>query len=100
MAENRRHARQAANWRARCFSEDGTVWNVIIIDRSDGGFGLDRLVPMDVDARLHIAVADVGTFPCRIAWKSEERCGLQLLPEQGSLSENQILGVTNRLDHV
>lgn len=88
--ENRRHVRHAIVCPAVCSIEQrqssaSPTWDAIIVDVSEGGFGLSCDLPLDVEARLWITVAGVGSYPCRLAWKRDDRCGLQLLDSADEL---------------
>lgn len=84
-SERRRHNRVPVSWAARCIVDSETYWNATIVDASEGGFGLSRDLPLEIDERLAIAIADVGTFPCRVAWKSSTKCGVELEDEEDFL---------------
>ena len=81
-SERRKHKRVPVHWAACCIGDQDTYWDTVIVDASEGGFGLSRDLPLEIGARLKIAIADVGTFPCRIAWKSPSKCGVELEDEE------------------
>jgi hypothetical protein len=51
---------------------------------SEGGFGLSRDLPVDVSFALTIIIADIGTFPCTLAWKDDDKCGVRLMRTAGA----------------
>ena len=87
--DRRRHARTPVNWPATCIAEDGTRVDVTIVDASIGGFCLDRAIPI-VDAHFILAIHQIGTFPCRIAWRKADQCGIELLIEFGQPSDGEL----------
>ena len=96
-SERRREDRQPCNWPAHCYAEGTGDWQVTIVDASHGGFGLSRDLPLDQGARLEISVEQIGVFPCRIAWKNGDRCGLELLREDGFVTDDQAAELTKLL---
>lgn len=90
--ERRRHTRYPANWPACCILDDAFECNVVIENTSDGGFGLSRSLPVDVGTRMIISVEQIGDFACRLAWKDHDRCGVELLPDNGRFSDVQTIG--------
>ena len=96
-SERRREDRQPCNWPAHCHAVGAGDWQVTIVDASQGGFGLSCDLPLERGTRLDISVQDVGVFPCRIAWKNGDRCGLELLREDGFVTEDQADQLTNFL---
>ena len=95
--DRRRKERHPVNWPARCFTSDDRSWDIAITDLSESGFGLSQNIPLDVDERFSIQVFNVGVFPCRMAWKSEHRCGVELLAESGFLTDDGIAFVSDVL---
>lgn len=93
----RRQQRRAVDWVAHCRTRRGDQWAVTIIDASEGGFGLSCTLPLPVDSRILVDVGGIGTFPCRIAWQAQGRCGLQLLQEEAAASEDDIDGLAQLL---
>lgn len=96
-ASRRKYQRYPANWPARCMINGQPDLDLIIDDASEGGFGLHCTLPIEVGDLLVLSVAQIGVFPCRLAWKSEDRCGVQFLREEGHLSEDQISGLSDVL---
>lgn len=70
------------HWPARCFADRPDGWRVIVINASEGGFELSRDLPLDTGELVQIVIEDVGVFPCRVAWKMRNRCGLEVLREE------------------
>lgn len=98
--DRRRHARFEVRAPAHCLI-GGAKIDVIIIDVSEGGLGLDRPLPCETNSQFQIAIPDVGTFRARLAWKSPERCGLELLPVARELSAggvDQLAGWLQRVE--
>lgn len=85
-ADQRRQWRIPVRWSACCTFPDGTSEDVIIIDVTLGGFGLDRDIPAATEQSLTIALNEIGIFACRVAWKSGTRCGLELLASEPSVT--------------
>ncbi|MGH1418942.1 MAG: PilZ domain-containing protein [Hyphomicrobiaceae bacterium] len=86
--DRRRRERQSVNWPARCIFDD-KEWDVVIVDASNDGFGLNFGLPLAVGTDLQIFIDQVGQFRCRIIWSSDTRTGLELLSDQGDLSPDQ-----------
>ena len=93
----RKHQRYPANWPARCVAESQLDCDVIIENASEGGFGLSCSLPLEVNARIVLTIDQIGVFPCRLAWKSDDKCGVQLLTEEGHLTMDQIAGLSGVL---
>jgi PilZ domain len=83
--ENRRHQRYQVHIEARCFIEGSKPIDIVIVDISEGGFGLNSALPFEKGSRLSVLLPEVGMFAAMIAWKSEHRCGLQLLDQDDDL---------------
>lgn len=88
LNKRRKHPRYCANIPTRCFLADSRAIDVMIVDISEGGFGLSCALPVDRGDIVDIAIPGIGTFRATSVWKSERRCGLQLLPGEGHISEN------------
>ncbi len=96
-ASRRKYQRYPANWPARCMIDGQPDRDLIIENASEGGFGLHCTLPVEIGDQLVLSVAQIGVFPCRLAWKSEDRCGVQFLREEGHLSAGQISGLSDAL---
>jgi hypothetical protein len=77
----RRHIRYQANWPAECIDALGFIWGARVLDHSLGGLGLENCPHLEVDQVIRVRLKSIGTFPCRVAWSSEGRCGVEFLPE-------------------
>ncbi|MBX9684439.1 MAG: PilZ domain-containing protein [Hyphomicrobium sp.] len=96
--DRRRHARTALLSPASCRFADGTVRSVVVIDVSEGGFGLNCNLEVPVDTVFEITMSDAGTFPCRLAWFDDTRCGVELLASSGAFSADALAGLAATLD--
>ncbi|MGH1417576.1 MAG: PilZ domain-containing protein [Hyphomicrobiaceae bacterium] len=90
VAGRRRYHRSPANWPAHCFVEGVLDCSTVIVDASEGGFGLSTSLAVPVGTTIIISIAQVGVFPCRLAWKNDKRCGVEMLREDGYLSDTQM----------
>jgi len=98
--DRRRHPRFEVRAPAHCLIGAERI-DVIIIDVSAGGLGLDRPLPCETNSQFQIVIPDVGTFRARLAWKGPERCGLELLPADRELSAggvDQLAGWLQRVE--
>ena len=83
-----RHVRYHTRWPAFCRAASGSVtWTTWITDHSSGGFGLESCPLLRVDEPIEIELEQLGTFHGRVAWQTNERCGVELLPEGVSPSD-------------
>jgi hypothetical protein len=86
--ERRRHQRYQVSIPAFCQVRAGPELPVTIVDVSSQGFGLDRPLPCQVDERVAVIVPYVGTFAARVAWVGERRCGVELLCDLETSSDD------------
>jgi hypothetical protein len=88
--EQRKHTRLKVNWPARCvFGDQGAV-DVMIIDASRGGVGLNCSLSAPVLDYVTIVIERIGTFTCRLAWKGNHECGLEFVANDKCLSEADV----------
>ena len=81
--ENRRHTRHSVAWPAICFADGIDRFPAIIVDVSEGGFGLSGPVQgLDVDSILFVDFDQIGTFRCRVAWTHENRFGVEIIDDE------------------
>ena len=86
--ERRKHQRYRVNIAAKCFIDGVEPIKVVVIDISEGGYGLNCALPVRRGTKLAILFPEAEmTFRASVVWKSETRCGLQLLPSSGHVSE-------------
>jgi PilZ domain len=81
--EKRRHTRHSAAWPATCFSDGGERFEAVIVNVSEGGFGLTGPVPaLEVDRILFVDFDQIGTFRCRVAWTQDNRFGVEIIEDE------------------
>ncbi len=95
--DRRRHERYDLLLPAICRFTDGREQDVMIVDASEGGFGLDRNLGIAVDTEFEITMAEAGTFPCRLAWFDDTRCGVALLPTSDTFADHAIADLAKTL---
>lgn len=98
--QRRRHERYQVNIAAKCFVDDLAPIAVRIIDISEGGFGLNCVLPFQKGADLKLSLPDVGVFRATVAWERDGRCGLRLLADHGDISQAELDGLSALLAHV
>lgn len=96
----RRYTRTQVRVPATCIFEDQTCLSVVILDVSLGGFRLDTSVPIAVGEEMIIYIDQIGRFRCRLAWKENTQCGVQLLEEANHLSVSQITELASSLQNI
>lgn len=85
--QRRRHERRRADWPAACSDASGATWDARVVDTSNGGLGLENCPPLAVDQTIVVALENVGTFACRVAWSNGSRCGIEFLPDNRQIKE-------------
>ncbi len=98
LGNRRKYHRYPANWPARCVVDGVLDCDTTIVDASEGGFGLSISLPVPVGTTIVVSISQVGVFPCRLAWKNDKRCGVQMLREDGHLSFEQMADLSTFLD--
>ena len=100
--ERRKHQRYRVNIAAICLIGGHEPIEIVVNDISQGGFGLDCALPVQQGTSLAIFFPDVEmTFRASVVWKSETRCGLQLLPGNGHVSEaasDELAGLLEKIE--
>ena len=96
--EQREHDRYRVNWPASCTMNADQYWHATIVDASRGGLGLDRDLPVETGQILTIALPQIGTYSCQIAWKGKGRCGVKFLDEDSlaDVSLNELAAFLDR----
>ena len=89
-ANQRRHLRHPVNWPASVHKDNKFVCETTVIDVSYAGLGLACQLPGSIDGIFTITLPNIDTFSCRLAWKSNDRCGVELLPMDGAISNDQL----------
>ena len=80
--ERRQHPRHACRCLVVCRAGTASC-DAVLVDASDGGFGLDGLtLTAGVDAVITIELDQIGTFRCRVAWRRGTRAGVEFLDEE------------------
>ncbi len=97
-ADKRQYKRETVYWSATCHAH-GLNWKVNIVDASNGGFGVNARLPLDVGTELRIVIDQIGTFECKIAWLGRDRCGLELLESKDDLTHSQVQFLCSVLSH-
>ncbi len=92
----RRHERYPTRWPASCTQNGRDVWDVMIIDASEGGFGLSDDIPVPENSIVRIDIDQVGGFQCRIAWKNGRRCGMQIVDDKNSLNPDEVIELSEQ----
>ena len=86
--ERRKHPRYRVNIAASCLLDGLEPLEVLVIDMSHGGFGLDCALPVEQGTQVTISFPDHEMkYRATVAWKSDTRCGVQLLPDKDHISE-------------
>ena len=81
--EKRRHTRHSVAWPAICFADGIDRFPAMIVNVSEGGFGLSGSVRgPEVDSILFVDFDQIGTFRCRVAWTHEIRFGVEIIDDQ------------------
>ena len=88
--EQRRYVRHPANWPATIYQQNKFICETTVIDASYAGLGLAFQLPGEVNEIYTIALSSIGTFSCRVAWRGDGRSGVELLPENGGLTDDQL----------
>ncbi len=96
-SDRRRHERYNLRLAAICRFADGSEQHVMVVDASEGGFGLDRNLGVGVDTEFQITMAEAGTFPCRLAWFDDARCGVALLQTSDVFADDAIADLAKTL---
>ena len=88
LDERRKHQRYRANIAARCIIDGFESIEVVVIDISEGGFGLNCVLPVEQGTSLTILFPEVEmTYRASVVWTSATRCGLQLLPDVSHVTQ-------------
>jgi hypothetical protein len=96
--ENRRHTRHSVAWPAICFAEGSERFEALIVNVSEGGFGLaGPALAFAVDSILFVEFDQIGTFRCRLAWVQETRFGVEILDDQAADDTGQGFNLANAL---
>ena len=86
--ERRKHPRYRVNIAASCLLDGLEPLEVLVIDMSHGGFGLDCALPVEQGTQVTISFPDHEMkYRATVAWKSDTRCGVQLLPDEDHISK-------------
>ena len=96
--EKRRHTRHSVAWPATCFADGIDRFSVLIVNVSEGGFGLSGPAPaLDVNSTLFVDFDQIGTFRCRVAWTNENRFGVEILDDQAADDPTQTFNLVDVL---
>ena len=86
--ERRKHQRYRVSITATCFIDGFEPIDVVVINISEGGYGLNCALPFSEGTNLAIFFPETEmTFTASVAWMTGTRCGLRLRPSRGHLSE-------------
>jgi PilZ domain len=96
----RRFPRYPTQCPATCSVDGFDHWAVVIVDASQGGFGLSRDLPVPRGTHVIISIPQIGDFLCAIAWKKAGRCGVELASESGWLTDDEAKRLAGGLDRV
>ncbi len=81
--DKRRHTRHSVAWPAICFADGVDRFQALIVNVSEGGFGLTgAALTLGVDSILYVDFDQIGTFRCRVAWIHETRFGVEIIDDQ------------------
>ncbi len=99
--EKRRHTRHSVAWPAICFAEGGERFEALIVNVSEGGFGLTgAALTLGIDSILYVDFDQIGTFRCRIAWSHENRFGVEIIDDQAANDTDQAFNLADALQSV
>lgn len=99
--EKRRHTRHSVAWPAICFEEGGKRFEALIVNVSEGGFGLTGpSLTTGVDAILYVDFDQIGTFRCRVAWTHENRFGVEIIDDQIADDNAQAFNLADALQNL
>ena len=96
--EKRRHTRHSVAWPANCFAAGGERFEALIVNVSEGGFGLTGAAPtLGVESILYIDFDQICTFRCRVAWSHENRFGVEIIDDQLGDETGQVFSLADAL---
>ncbi len=96
--EKRRHTRHSVSWPAACFAEGGERFKALIVNVSEGGFGLTgAALTLGVDSTLYVDFDQIGTFRCRVAWIHENRFGVEIVDDPAADDASQAFNLAEAL---
>ncbi len=93
----RKYPRHPTNCPAICSVSGRGTWDVVVIDASQGGFGLSCDLPVPEGTQIVISIPQIGDFLGSVVWKNGERCGVKLLTEAGWLNDAEAKRLANGL---
>lgn len=94
--ERRIDFRYEANWPVQLtFGERS--WDATVVDASVGGIGIDRDLPVEKGALLTAVLPGIGSYPCRMAWKYDGRCGFQFVKAKDDLPDEAITSLADSI---
>lgn len=88
--DRRQNKRYKVSWPAMCTLQNNTKINVLIIDVSEGGVGIDCSLPIEIDDPVIVDLRDIGVFGCTLRWKTDWRSGLQFQTTENILNDKQL----------
>jgi hypothetical protein len=99
--EKRRHARHEVAWPAICLVEGGERFEAVIVNVSEGGFGLTGpALKLGIDSVLYVDFDQIGTFRCRLAWAQENRFGVEIIDDQAADETGQVFSLADALQNL
>ena len=99
--EKRRHTRHSVAWPAICFAEGGERFQALIVNVSDGGFGLTGpALALHIDNILYVDFDQIGTFRCRVAWTFDNRFGVEIKDDQAADDTSPAFSLVDALQSV
>jgi hypothetical protein len=93
----RKFVRHPTNWPAVCSLSEQQKWDVVIIDASEGGFGLSCDLPVPEGTHITITIEQIGQFRASIVWQGSNRCGVKLLAEPDAPTDDEIVRLADGL---
>ncbi len=99
--EKRRHTRHSVAWPAICFADGVDRFQALIVNVSEGGFGLTGpVLTLAADSILYVDFQQIGTFRCRVAWVHETRFGVEIIDDQTSDDTANVFSLADALHNV
>lgn len=93
----RKHERRQSNWPAECSDAAGFTWQARVLDHSLGGLGLENCPQLQVNQVIRVRLESIGSFPCRVAWSKDGRCGVEFLPEANATLDHDVASLAEHL---
>ena len=98
----RKHERKQVSWNGQCSRNSSESCDIEVVDASEGGLGLRGMtLNVSVGDYINVYLEEIGLFQCKVAWKHELQCGVEILSnEPGFLDDEQIHSVGSFLRRI